>query len=80
MDGNTLVIWITGTLQYLLINIKVVALGNVSLVINKVLRLFVNTLTVEDKHYLLNRDNLRQPIQMQVSKKEKTFAEFFFAF
>ena len=80
MDGNTLVIWITGTLQYLLINIKVVALGNVSLVINKVLRLFVNTLTVEDKHYLLNRDNLRQPIQMQVSKKEKTSAEFFFAF
>ena len=42
--------------------------------------MFVNTLTVDDKHYLLNRDNLTQPIQMQLSKKEKTFSEFFFAF
>ena len=42
--------------------------------------MFVNTLTVDDKHYLLNRDNLTQPIQMQLSKKEKTFSQFFFAF
>ena len=35
------------------------------LVINKILRLFVNTLTVDDYLYLLNRDNLTQPIQMQ---------------
>ena len=48
--------------------------------IHKVLRLFVNTLTVNDKHYLLNRDNLTQPIQMQLSQKQKTFSEFFFAF
>ena len=48
--------------------------------IYKILRLFVNTLTVDDKHYLLNRDNLTQPIQMQFSKKEKTFSEIFFAF
>ena len=48
--------------------------------IHKILRLFVNTLTVDDKHYLLNRDNLTQPIQMQLSKKQKTFSEFFFAF
>ena len=46
----------------------------------KILRLFVNTLTVDDKHYLLNRDNLTQPIQMQLSEKQKTFSEFFFAF
>ena len=26
----------------------------------------VNTLTVDDKHYVLNRDNLTQPIQMQL--------------
>ena len=50
------------------------------LVIHKILRLFVNTLTVDDKHYLLNRDNLTQPIQMQLSQKQKTFSEFFFAF
>ena len=48
--------------------------------IQKILRLFLNTLTVNDKHYLLNRDNLTQPIQMQLSQKQKTFSEFFFAF
>ena len=48
--------------------------------IHKILRLFVNTLTVNDKHYLLNRDNLTQPIQIQLSQKQKTFSEFFFAF
>ena len=48
--------------------------------IHKILRLFVNTLTVDDKHYLLNRDNLAQPIQMQLSQKQKILSEFFFAF
>ena len=48
--------------------------------IHKIIRLFANTLTVDDKHYLLNRDNLTQPIQMQLSQKQKTFSEFFFAF
>ena len=50
------------------------------LVINKILRPFANTLTVDDKHYLLNRDILTQPIQMQLYEKQKTFSEFFFAF
>ena len=48
--------------------------------IQKILRLFVNTLTVDDKHYLLSRDNLTTPIQMQLSKKKKTFSGSFFAF
>ena len=48
--------------------------------IHKILRLFSNTLTVTDKHYLLNRDKLTEPIQMQLPKKEKTFSEMFFAF
>ena len=46
--------------------------------IQKILRLFVNTLTVNDKHYLLNRDNLIKQIEMQLSEKQKTFSEFFF--
>ena len=50
------------------------------LVIHKILRSFVNTLTVNDKHYLLNKGNETQPIQMQLSEKQKTFSEFFFAF
>ena len=48
--------------------------------IHKILRLFVDTLTVNDKHYLLNRDNLPQAIQMQLSQKQKTFSEFFVIF
>ena len=48
--------------------------------IHKILRLFVNTLTVDDKYYLFNKVNLTQPIQMQLSKKEKKFSEIFIAF
>ena len=48
--------------------------------IYKIERLFVNAVTVDDKHYLLNRENLTQPVQMELSQKQKTFYEFFFAF
>ena len=48
--------------------------------IHKILRPFVNTLSVNDKHYLLNRDNLTRPIQIQVSQKQKIFSKFLFAF
>ena len=48
------------------------------LAIHKIVRMFVNTLTLNDKHYLLNKDNLTQRIQMQLSKKQKTFCQFFF--
>ena len=48
--------------------------------IHKILRLFLNTLTVDEKRYLLTRDNLTQTIQIQLSQKQKTFFEFFFAF
>ena len=46
----------------------------------KILRMFVKTLRVDEKHYLLNKDNLTETIQMQLSQKQKTFWEFFFAF
>ena len=48
------------------------------LVRHKLVRPFVSTLTVHDKHYLLNGDNLTQPTQMQLYQKQKTFPEFFF--
>ena len=48
------------------------------LVIHKILRLFGNTLTVDQKDYLLNRNNLTQPIQIQLFQKQKTFSGFFF--
>ena len=50
------------------------------LVIYKIVRLFFNALTADDKHYLLNRDNLTQTIQMQLYQKQKTFYQLFFAF
>ena len=50
------------------------------LVIHKILRLFVKTLSTDDKHYLLNRENLAQQIQMKLSQKQKNFSELFFAF
>ena len=53
---------------------------NSLLVIHKVQRLFVNTLTADDKHYLLHRDNLAQPIHIQFSQKQKIFSQFYFAF
>ena len=50
------------------------------LVIYKMLRLFVKTLTVDEKHYLLTRDNLTQAIEAQLSRTQKTFCQFCFAF
>ena len=50
------------------------------LVICKISRMFPNTLSADGKYSLLNRDNLRKAIQMQLSRKQKTFSEFFSAF
>ena len=35
--------------------------------------MFVNILTADDKHFLVNRDNLRQPINTQLSQKKNYF-------
>ena len=50
------------------------------LVLCKILGLFVNTLTDDDKYSLLYRENLTQPIQILLSQKKKTFSQFFIAF
>ena len=50
------------------------------LVLSKSLRLFVNTLTDDDKYSLLHRDNLTQPIQILLSQKQKTSFRSFSAF
>ena len=59
--------WKTAPLPYLLIPVQA-----------KILGLFVNTLTADDKFSLLNRGNLLQHVQMQLSQKRKTFSEFSF--
>ena len=43
----------------------------------KNLRLFVKTFTTDDKYSPLNRDNLTEPIQMQLYHKGKTVSQFF---
>ena len=50
------------------------------LVLCKILSLFVNTLTADDKYSLLNSDNLTQSIQTLLSQKKKTFSQFFSSF
>ena len=50
------------------------------LVIWESLRRFVNTISAVDKCSLPNRDNLMQPILMELSQKLKTFSWFFPAF
>ena len=50
------------------------------LVLCKILRLFVNTLTTDDKYSLLNRDNLTEPIQILLYQKDRTFSQFFSSF
>ena len=50
------------------------------LVICEILRVFVNTFTADDKYFLQNSQNLPQPIQMQLSKTQKTFSQCFAPF
>ena len=50
------------------------------LVLCKILGLFVNTLTEDDKYCLLYRENLTQPIQILLSQKQKTFSRSLSAF
>ena len=45
------------------------------LVLCKILGLFVNTLTDDQKYSLLYRDNLTQPIQILLSQKQNTFSQ-----
>ena len=79
MGRNTLAISITARLHSLLFTAKLIALEKV---IHRILSVFVNTLTVDEKPYLLTRDNSTQTIQIQLSQKQKTFSHFsfFFAF
>ena len=39
--------------------------------------MFVNTLTADDKYFLLNRNNLRQQIWTPLSQKHTAFSQFF---
>ena len=42
--------------------------------------MFDNILAADHKYYLLNRGNFRQPMQMQLSQKQKLFSKSVSAF
>ena len=50
------------------------------LLISEILGLFVNTLTAEDNYSVRDKGNLTQPIELQLSKNEKTFSKIFAPF
>ena len=50
------------------------------LVLCKIIGLFVNTLSEDDRYCLLYKDNLLQPIQILLSQKQKSFSQFGSAF
>ena len=50
------------------------------LVLSEILRLFVHTLSYDDKCSLLYTDNLTQPIQILLFREKKTFSKLFSAF
>ena len=41
--------------------------------------MFANPLPVDNKYCLLNRDNLKQHVQIQLSHKRKSFSQVYFA-
>ena len=47
---------------------------------SRILRLFANTLTADDKYSCRNMENFLQQFQTLLSKKRKTFSGFFIAF
>ena len=51
-----------------------------ALLISKILRLFANPLTADDKNPCRDMQNFLQQIQMLLSWKRKTFSRFFIAF
>ena len=46
----------------------------------EILRHLVKTLDTDEKYLVLNKYNLRIPIQIQISQKQKGFSQFFAAF
>ena len=51
-----------------------------ALITSEIFRLFVNTLTPDDKYSLRNMEIFWEQVQTHLSQKEKTFWGFFIAF
>ena len=62
------------------ITAKSVELEKSLLLTCKILVLLVNTLATDEKYPVLNKNNLTIPIQIKLSRKQKTFSQFFAPF
>ena len=60
--------------------LREVNLENIFPTITEILGIFLNTLTAEGKYPIKDWENLPLPNQMQLSKKRKSFPQFFFPF
>ena len=68
----------TATLPlYCFITLAKIKMGNAGVSVSEILGVFVNTLTSDGKYSLRNRQNLPQSIQLQMSKIQKSFSQFF---
>ena len=65
------------TSSYCFITFAKIELENLGLGVSEILGVLFNTLTANEQYSLRNRKNLRQPIQLQLSKKHFFFSEFF---
>ena len=74
-------IWITAPLSYSLITANLIELEKSLLTRCQILGLLVNTLAADEKYFVLNRDNLAIPVQLQLSlTKKKLFLNFLLHF
>ena len=64
-------------LRYLLITVNAIDLQKVSVSDMQILKTLFQHIEADGKYSLLNTDNLTQPIEMELSQKQKTFATFF---
>ena len=67
------------TSSYCFITFAKIELENLGLSVSEILGVLFNTLTANEQYSLRNRKNLRQPIQLQLSKKHIFFFFLFFA-
>ena len=51
-----------------------------ALVLSEILRLFVNTLTTDDKYSRRNMQNIPQQLEVPLSQKKKAISGFFISF
>ena len=67
--------------HHVLLSFSAKLIWNMSpLVLGEILEMFVNTLATDDMYPVQGCENLKLPIQMQLSVKQKIFSEFFIPF